>query len=143
MIFKPMTEPSEFKWFKERTSVLYCEDAQGIVVTNDEGVVQAMAILDSFSVDACSVHFAIDNPLVLRRGFLEEIARYAYIDRGRNRLFGLVPSNNEKALKLDKHIGFTEVARIPKALSEDVDYVVLCLERKDCRWLPEELREVA
>jgi hypothetical protein len=54
-----------------------------------------------------------------------------------------VPSNNEKALKLDRHIGFKEVARIPNAVAEGVDYIVMCMEKSECRWLPEELREAA
>lgn len=105
--------------------------------------IAAMAVFDSFTVDACSVHLAVDNPMVLRHGLFEAIAFHLFEICGRTRIFGLVPDNNAKALKLDEHIGFKEVARIPHAVSEDVGYVVLELHKRDCRFLPEELREAA
>ncbi len=133
--FAPLKEREEWDWFSSRTSVLMCEDFGGIVARNEDGAIQAVCVADTFSVDACSVHFAIDNPLVIRHGFLNHIADWLFVQRGRARIFGLVPSNNEKALKLDKHIGFEEVAVIPQALAHDVDYVVLCLTKEKCRWI--------
>lgn len=106
------------------------------------GPIQAIAVFDSFTKNACNVHLAIDNPRVIKYGFLSEIARYLFVQRDRTRIFGLVPSTNRKALKLDTHIGFTEVTRIPNALAEGIDYVVLELRREDCRWLDQE-RKVA
>jgi len=140
--FKPLTEAHEWAWFKQRTPVIMCEDSQGIVAFNERGI-QAVCVADSFSTDACNVHFAIDNPIVIRRGFLNEIARHLFVVRKRNRIFGLVPDNNEKALKLDRHIGFTEVARVPQALSKDIGYVVMVMTKEECPWLPAELREAA
>ena len=141
--FKPMTEKHEWDWVWERAHPLACKDTQGIVAVNDKGSIQAVAVFDSWTPDACSVHYAIDNPIVIRRGFLNEIARHLFITCGRVRIFGLVPSNNEKALKLDLHIGFKEVARVPHGYSQGVDYIVVCMEKRDCRWLPEQLREAA
>ena len=76
--------------------------------------------------------------MALRHGLLEEIARHVYLDCGRERIFGLVPSNNNKALKLNKHIGMSEVARIPNGVMTGVDYVIMCLEKADCRFLPKQ-----
>lgn len=143
MIFAPLTTAEEWAWFKERAHVIACEDSQGIVVYDDAQNIAAMAVFDSFTVDGCSVHLAIDNPFAIRHGLFSEVARHAFVACGRKRMFGLVPSNNAKALKLDRHIGFTEVARIPNAVAEGVDYIVMCLEKADCRWLTEEMREAA
>ena len=142
MKFLPLRLPHEWEWVRQRTHVIACEDSQGIVVYDNNGIA-AVAVLDSFTVDGCCVHLAIDNPLAIRHGLFSEVARHAFHACGRKRVFGLVPSNNEKALKLDRHIGFTEVARIPNAVAEGVDYIVMCMEKSECRWLPEELREVA
>ena len=141
--FRPLSEPNDWDWFKSRTHTICCEDSQGIVAYDEKGKIHAVCVFDSFTVDACSVHFAIDNPFVIRHGFLREIAIHAYITCDRKRMFGLVPSTNTKARKLDKHIGFTEVAVIPDAVEEGVDYIVIRLDRQDCRWLPQELREAA
>ena len=113
MILLPISKDSEWAWFKAQTSTIRCEDTQGLVVYGDTDEVQAMAVFDSFTVDSCTVHWAVANPMVLRNRFLEEIAHHLFVTCGRERIFGLVPSNNEKALKFDLHIGMREVARIP------------------------------
>ena len=142
MNFRPINSNEDWNWVRQRAHCILCEDSQGIVAYDERGI-QAIAAFDSFTVDACNVHFAIANPYVIRHGFLHEIARHLFIQCNRKRIFGLVPSTNKKALKLDKHIGMEEVATIPDALADGIDYVVLRMNRKDCRWLPEELREAA
>jgi hypothetical protein len=77
--FRPLTEQVEWTWMYERAHQIACEDSQGIVAYDDKDEIQAVAVFDSFTVDACSVHFAIDNPMVIRSGFLNEIARHAFI----------------------------------------------------------------
>lgn len=135
MIFKPMEFHREWEWFKERTAVIPCGDTQGIVAVDDMGRICAVCVFDSFTVDACSVHIAIDRPIVIRHGLFNEIARHAFITCDRKKMFGLVPSTNMRARKLDEHIGFRQVAVIPDAVAEGVDYIVYRLDREGCRWL--------
>ena len=140
--FKPMTEQAEWLWFKERTHVIWCEDTQGIVAFDERGI-QAMGVFDTWTVDSCCVHLCVDNPIAIRRGLLHEIGHYAYNVCGRTHLFGLVPSNNEKALKLDRHIGFTEVTRVPDGVRKGVDVVIMRLDKEDCRWIEQPAKEEA
>jgi len=135
--------PHEWDWFKRRTHTIACEDSEGMVMYNTDMSIAAVAMFDSFSPDGCNVHWAIDNPMVLRHGFLEAIAHYLFVTRERKRIFGLVPSNNARALKFDKHIGMREIARIPHAMGEGVDYIVMTMTREECPWLAKELREAA
>lgn len=135
MKFHSMSNDAEWEWFKTRTHVIKCEDSMGLCVYDDNKRLQAMCVADSFTDESCNVHFAIDNPMVLRHGFFEEIAEQCFNRMGCKRIWGLVPSNNPKALKLDKHIGFTEVTRIPDAIRDGVDYIVMRLNKEDCRWL--------
>ena len=142
MMFRPLQNQEEWNWVRTRAHCIFCEDSQGIIAYDERGI-QAVAVFDSFTVDACNVHFAIHNPFVIRSGFLVQIAIHLFVTCGRNRIFGLVPSTNKKALKLDTHIGMKEVTRVPDALAKGVDYVVLRMNKDECRWLPEELREAA
>ena len=142
MIYQPLQVPNEWAWFKKRTHTIQCEDTQGLVIYR-EGAIQAMAVFDSFGPSACNVHWAIDNPMVLKYGFFNEICHHAFIARGKQRIFGLVPSTNEKSLKLAAHVGMEEVARIPDAMGMGVDYVIMCMKRETCRWIAEEQREAA
>ena len=144
MIFKPLETQLEWAWVAERAYTMLNSDVCGIVVLNDVGVIQAVAVFDNFTRNACSVHFAIDNPMVIKHGFINEIARYLFNVRGRTRIFGLVPADNTRALKFDKHLGMKEVTRIPNALDEGLDYVVLSMTKEECRWLaPEQKQEAA
>lgn len=140
MNFTPMTM-LHWEWVKEKAHVIRCEDTQGITALR-EGEIQAVAVFDSFTACACNVHMAIVNPFVIRAGFLNEIGRHLFVVCGRSRIFGLVPSNNPKALKLNRHIGMIEVARVPDALDEGVDYIVMEMEKARCRWIVD-LEEVA
>ena len=142
-LFKPLDTMEEWLWFKDKTHVLRCEDSQGIMAYNEQGIIQAAAIFDSFSPDGCSVHWAIENPMVLRHKFLQAIAYHLFVTCKRERIFGLVPSNNTKALKFDHNVGMREVARIPHAMGEGIDYIIMTMTKAECRWLPEELREAA
>ncbi len=142
MIYQPLQFPDQWEWFNKRAPVLQCEDTQGLVVYRT-GVIQAMAIFDSFSQSACNVHWVIDNPTVLKYGFFNEICYHAFINRDKQRIFGLVPSSNVKSLKLAAHIGMEKVAYIPDAINMGVGYVIMCMKRENCRWLIEEQRRVA
>jgi hypothetical protein len=49
-------------------------------------------------------------------------------------IIGAVPGNNEKALKLDRHLGFVEIANIADA-HKDGDLVLLTMRPEQCKWL--------
>jgi hypothetical protein len=138
--FRAMTTEAEWKWVWERAYPMWMKDTQGIVAYDDAtDEIKAIVVFDSFTPDACNTHFAIDSPIAIRRGLFHEVAHHVFNTCGRKRFFGLLPGNNEKALKLDKHIGMVEVARIPHGYREGVDYIVLGMDRKQCaRWLREE-----
>lgn len=131
--FRMIESDEDWRWFKELTHVIRCEDTQGIVAYDERGI-QAMCVADSFSVDGCNVHFAVPNPIAIRAGLLTVFADWVFDAIGKERMFGLVPDNNDAALKLDKHIGFHEVTRVPDAICDGVGYIVMRLDKADCRW---------
>jgi hypothetical protein len=133
--FKPLTENFEWAWMQKQARPIRCEDTQGIVAYDEHGKIVAMAAFDGFTADSCNAHVAITNPLVIRAGFLNEVFRHLFVVCDRKRVFGLVASNNRKALNFDLKIGFTEVARIPDGYETGVDYVVVRLDKEDCRWI--------
>jgi hypothetical protein len=142
MAFKPLTEQAEWDWVYSRARPIQCADSQGIVSYDERGI-QAVAVIDGINSDSCNVHLAIDNPLVIRAGFIHEVCRHIFETLGKARFFGLVPANNEKALKFDKHIGLTEVSRIPDGYATGVDYIVLRMDKEDCRWIDHKKLEEA
>jgi ribosomal protein S18 acetylase RimI-like enzyme len=72
--------------------------------------------------------------MVLRHGFQEEVFRFVF-GSGRKVIIGRTPSDNEKALKFNRHMGFEEIARIPDAYEEGIDCVITQLRKDNCKWL--------
>ena len=136
--FKPMTENHERAFFNEKTHVIRCEDTQGIVAYSATGKILACMVADSFSPDSCNLHVFIDSPMVIKHGFLLECFTHIFHVCKRSHVFGLVPSNNEKALKFNRHIGFTEVCRIPDGVGTGTDYVIMRMDKADCQWIVHE-----
>jgi RimJ/RimL family protein N-acetyltransferase len=142
MTILPLMYGTEWQWLKDQAGTRRCEDTQGIVAYKNDQIA-AVAVFDTFSNTGCNVHWAIEDPMVLRHGFLEEMFGHLFLTLKRTRIFGHVPSDNEKSLKLCRHLGMREVARIPHGAGEGVDYIIMEMTRDKCRWIPEELREAA
>jgi len=133
--FTPMTQVEEWNWVTERARCMRMSDTGGIVAYDGDGQIQAICVFDSFTVDNCTVHLAIDNPLVLRHGFLNEVARHLFHVCDRKRLFGMARSDNAKANKFNEKIGWKVVATIPDGFADGIDFIVYRMDRDECRWL--------
>ena len=142
--FKPLTRPDEWTWVSERAYPMQAADTQGIVAYDDTtGKIAGIVVMDSWTASGCQAHFAIDNPMCIRRGLFSEVAHHVHVVCGRKYIFGLIPADNDRAYKFDLKMGFKEVARVPDGYAEGVDYIVVRMSREENRWLPEELREEA
>lgn len=133
--FTPMVHALHWDWVKMRAAPLLCEDTCGIMAIRDTGDILAAAVFDSFTNTTCMVHLAIENPLAIRSGLLTEAANYLFHTRNRERIFGMTPSNNDRALKFNRHMGWVELYRVENAYDVGVDYVVQVITKADCKWL--------
>jgi len=139
--FAPLEPAVHWDWVRERARPLLCEDTCGIIALGDTGEIMAAAVFDNFTNSSCMTHLAIDNPIVIRSGFLTEVANYLFHTRGRIVIFGTTPSDNKRALKFNKHMGWTEIYRVKDAYDVGVDYVVQEIRKEDCKWLLDEPSE--
>jgi len=87
---------------------------------------------DGWSENSVEVHLAGSG--YLNREFLYKGFAYPFIHGGVKVLVGRVSSANKKALRLNKHLGYREMCRIPNA-AEDGDLVIMAMQREECRWL--------
>ena len=126
----------DWKWVTKVLPVRLCEDTKGIIAIDVEtNAPIAVCVMDGWTYTSVQVHFAIMRKMVLRHGFLEEVADFVFNKCGKDLMIGLVPGNNELALKMDSHIGFTEAYRVKDGFDKGVDYCILELRKEDCRWL--------
>ena len=112
----------------------YCEDTRGIVAEDTQGNVQAVCILDTWTENACQIHIYIKNPFVLKHGFQQEVFNFVF-GSGRELIVGVTPSDNHKALKFIRHMGFEDVTVIPDGYSKGVDFVITQLRKENCAWI--------
>ena len=135
--FRPLA-PVDVSAAQEYLPFAATTDTVGIVAYDEVSrETVAVFICQDWTPTSVQVHQAILNPLVLRHGFLEECASYVFTQAGRKKLYGLVPENNKKALKLNHKLGFRELIRLEDACDEGVDYVLMELKREDCPyWKP-------
>lgn len=139
MNFYPLVIERDWPHLAPIMQIKLCEDTKGILAVNDEGKVVAAVVFDSWSNTSVQAHIWIENVFAIRHGLLREAARYAFEEAGCLVMIGVVPGNNAKALKFDKHIGFTEVARIKDGFDVGVDYHILEMRKEDCPWLREDM----
>lgn len=130
----PLTENAEWSWVYERARPIRTEDTTGFVAYRGDRLVAAI-VFDSWTANSCVAHIAIDEPFVLRHGFIETGCDFVFNHANRGVIVGLVPANNHKALKFDKHIGFKEICRVKDGYKVGVDYIILEMRQETCRWL--------
>ena len=132
--FYPMRLRNEFLWLKERAGCTITDDMNGISAYRDDDMVAAVG-LESWSKNSVTIHLAVEDPLVFKHRFAEEVFEYIFNECDKGVLIGVTPENNEKALKFNKHIGLREIYRIKDAYDVGIDYVVQELRKEDCRYI--------
>lgn len=122
-------------WAEHHMKLIWMADTTGIVLIDERMRPSAACVMDTWTPNSCNLHIYIENPLVLRRGFLEEVFWFIFERNRRKMVWGFTPSDNEKALKFIEHVGMEEQYRMVDAHADGVDYVVTRMLKEDCRWL--------
>jgi len=120
-------------WASKILDIPLAYDSQCIGnVLNDE--LRAVAVYCNFEGKSCQVHIASSGSHWMTRDFLKAIFDYPFNKLKLKVIIGAVPGNNEKALKLDRHLGFEEIANIADA-HKDGNLVLLTMRPEQCKWL--------
>ena len=67
--YAPLREAG-WRWLAARARPVRCEDTEGFIALRGNTIVGAVA-MDSWTTNSCLGHIAIEDPFVLRHGFLE------------------------------------------------------------------------
>lgn len=106
----------------------------------ENGEIRAVTLYDGFSKCDCNIHIASDGkPHWFRRQFLIASFMHPFVQWDLQRITGLVPAKNTRALKFDLHLGFKQEGVIRRALQDD-DIIILGMLRSECRFIPPEYR---
>jgi RimJ/RimL family protein N-acetyltransferase len=107
---------------------------QVISITDNDGKLLGGAIYEKFLGNSIFGHVSGLCENWLSRDALWVAFHYPFVQLGCQKLLGMTPSANVKALEFARRLGFTEVGRVTDAY-RDGDLVVFEMDRKDCRWL--------
>ena len=132
----------EWEWMHQRTKPVLAKDTTGFVAYRGNRVVAA-SVFDNWTPNSCRVHLAIENPFVLRHGFLEECCDFVFEYADREVALAGIPATNDDSIRFAKHVGFREIFRVRNGYQKDVDLVFLELRKHECRWLTPINRKVA
>lgn len=138
--FREFHGPSDWGWvLLHLPGLKRVEDTGGIMCIDlDTNETVAGVVFDTWTHSSVCVHQIVTNPMVLRHGFFEEVADYVFNVAEREVMVGLVPANNEKALKLNEKIGFKECGRVPDAIMLGLDLIIMQVHKEDCTfWTPQ------
>lgn len=143
IVYTPFCYRRDWNWVNKQIPVLHSEDTTGIMAVDTlrHSPVGA-CIMDNWTNNSVQCHFMLTTPMLLKHGFLEECFGFIFKNQNVNFVYGLVPANNDKAVKLNTHMGFTVKTRLEEAYDVGVDYLLMQLKRKDCKYITE-LEEAA
>jgi hypothetical protein len=122
-----------FDFLRERIGLMLTPDFQGLGRVVDGKLVGVIGF-NNFNGASCHIHMAGDTKRWMSHGLLETAARYVFIQRKLNLMFGLVPSGNESALEQDQRMGFKLMLTLPGAHPDGALHI-LQMTKADCRWL--------
>jgi len=91
------------------------------------GEIVSGVVFNNFNESNSTCHIAVSKPNRLFLELLDHAYSYAFGQCKLKRLTGLVASDNHKALRLDKHIGFVEEGVMAKAGRQGQDIITLVL----------------
>jgi RimJ/RimL family protein N-acetyltransferase len=120
------------QWVYEETHATLSPRAQAIGQLKDGELIAAVAY-DEYTTNNILAHIRIDGKPT--RDFWHAIFHYPFEELGCKRITGIVEESNDKAVKLNKHLGFVEEARLKEAAHDGKDMVIMVMWKKDCRML--------
>lgn len=126
--------PSDFPWIVARTQCALTPGARAVKAVDTTGAIRGMVLYDGWTLNACQAHMAVDSPIVWRH-LLGPAFAYPFLEAGRGVILATIPSHNTRSVRLARHFGFSDVARIRDGWAPGDDLFVLQMRREECRFL--------
>lgn len=120
-------------WIQKRLHTEFGPYATFIARLREDGSVWGCVVYDRVSKFNCEMHMAGD-PGWVSKAMLKAAFAYPFRQLGLDRVTGLVASDDEYVLALDKRMGFVEEGRMREALGPGIDIVILGMKRDECRY---------
>ena len=114
-------------WVAERVGQLSSWGGFYAMGAERNGELVSGVVFNNFTDSSATVHLAVSKPSKILSELLDHAFMYAFRTCSLRRLTGLVEVQNEKSLKIIKHLGFVEESVMRQAGTGGQDIVVLVL----------------
>jgi len=125
--------PEHYPWIAQKANLVISNVFRALEAVSGDRIL-GMVGYDAWTPNSCAMHVAIEEPIAIRR-LIHKAFEIPFVSFGRGVIFGSVLSTNPRALALDLHLGFRELARLRDAWMVGIDLILLEMRREDCRWL--------
>ena len=127
--------PEFLDWANERLGVNFvASDCRWITKIDENDDIIGVVIFSRFTPWNCELSTVSSSPRFLTRELLRVTFNYIFNQVGLRRATSVIESDNVKALKLNRGIGFKDEGLL-KHWYGDKDGIVLGLLKEDCRWI--------
>ena len=126
-------QPQLRAWISGVTGTKFDESTMCIGQKQDGNIVAVVAFTN-IQEKSCCMHDAAIVENWISKDLLWASFDYPFNKLGVKVILAAVSSNNEEALRMNRHLGFVDKAYIEDA-HDDGDLVILTMRREDCRWL--------
>lgn len=124
--------PEVAEWVMEKAGGMAHNGMTALGYVKDGKLVAGFAF-EGFMGKSMTAHQRQDSSAT--RGFWKAVAEYVFVTCKCERVTGPVPASNEKAVRLNKKIGFEVEAVLKKAGPEGCDMLLMVLWKDKCRML--------
>jgi len=114
-----------------------CGDLEALFWVNEDNKIEWVIGYTAFIGKTCQMHMVNLKGGYTPKKLLFSAFDYSFNYRGLEKVFGLVDSNNIKAMQYDQKLGFKEAIRFPEMHDSGGDLVVFEMNKADCRWIKE------
>ncbi len=133
------------EWAEKRIpGCKFRDDAQTIGLATPDGEIIASTVFDTFSDSSCFVSVAADTSRNwLTRAYLYHCFAYPFIQCDFRRISCVISQSNAASLKFTRACGWAQEGIVRAGGFDGEDAVLFGMLRRECRWLPATLRNVA
>jgi hypothetical protein len=126
--------PSHYGWIAKRATLDIGTEFRAIEAVDADGRIHGMVGYDGWCPGSVAMHVAIENPAAIRR-LIHTAFGLPFLEFGLPLVKGMILSDNEKSIRLVKHLGFRHVATLHEWWGPGVDINLFEMRREECRWL--------
>jgi RimJ/RimL family protein N-acetyltransferase len=123
-------------WAEERIQDCKFRDDAKAIGQEEDGVITAVVVFDTFATNNCFVHVAAGARRWITPEFATLVMAFPFIQCGLPRISCIVSVDNRPSRVLTRWFGWKQEGLIRKGSPSGEDMLLFGMLREECRWLP-------